>query len=221
MEQLSQRNRWFVTYRYLWLWLITVYPMYLHSESDPTPPFAKSWIQPATYNTSQGWRSREGWGGFSPPPPLWGVGGGGGLSPTTFSEASGEKNSSLWRPWTPASVQSFNGRVSPPTFFFVPPPLILVGGWRSPRVYWLSLELIIHNMLMDCKGEASGSTLPAIQHILSSFSWIVITIPALSVISLIEWKHKYGALGLSKEVLKGRQSSFFCENRCLFRHETY
>ena len=26
-------------------------------------------------------------------------------------------------PWTPASVQSFNGRVSPPTFFFVPPPL--------------------------------------------------------------------------------------------------
>ena len=47
----------------------------------------------------------------------------GGLSPTTFSEASGQTNSSLWRPWTPASVQSFNGRVSPPTFFFVPPPL--------------------------------------------------------------------------------------------------
>ena len=54
---------------------------------------------------------------------------GGGLSPTTFSEASGEKNSSLWRPWTPASVQSFNGRVSPPTFFFVPPPLV-VGSSR-------------------------------------------------------------------------------------------
>ena len=56
--------------------------------------------------------------GLQPPPPLWGVGGG--LSPTTFSEASGGKT---WvgfqrdRPWTPASVQSFNGRVSPPTFF--------------------------------------------------------------------------------------------------------
>ena len=63
-------------------------------------------------------------GDLAPPPPtLLRVGGG--LSPTTFSEASGEKNSSLWRPWTPASVQSFNGRVSPPTFFFVPPPLTL------------------------------------------------------------------------------------------------